>query len=84
MGAEVRPLGDRVLVRPEPESETRGRIVIPEKYRQKPQEGQVLAVGPAVTTLQPGDRVLYGKFAFLEVSPHGVLLRERDVMAVLS
>ena len=80
-----RLLGARVLVRRELPSEKIGLIVVPERSRQTPQEGVVVAVGPEVTTLSTGDRVLFGRYAGLPVSLDDrlyTLLWERDVMAV--
>lgn len=79
-------LGNRVLIRQETAGERYKSIIIPEKYRQIPQEGVVVAVGPLVTTLSTGDRVLYGRYAGLPVTLDDrayVLLWERDVLAVL-
>jgi chaperonin GroES len=78
-----RMLGSRVLLKVEPPSETKGLIVIPERSRSKPQEGEVIAVGPAVTTVKVGDRVLFGKWSVLEVQPWGAIMYAKDVMAVL-
>jgi chaperonin GroES len=72
-----RPLGDRVLVRRvEEEAKTKGGIIIPDTAKEKPQEGQVIAVGPGARDdsgkLQPldvtvGDRILFGKWSGTEV-----------------
>jgi chaperonin GroES len=91
-----RPLHDRVLVkRIEQEDTTRGGIIIPDTAKEKPMQGEVIAVGPGaksedgtVTPLdvKTGDRVLYGKFAGTEINIDGedyLVLRESDIMGVL-
>ncbi len=79
----LHPLGDRVLLKVAPPSESKGLIVIPHRYRQQPQEGEVVAVGPEVHTVQVGQHVLFGRWSVLAVEGHGVLIRERDIMAGL-
>ena len=94
---KIRPLQDRLLLRPsEGEEKTSGGIIIPDTAKEKPQEGTVIAAGKGkvrddgkVTALdvKVGDRVLYGKYAGSEVTVAGekhVILREEDVLAVLS
>ena len=76
-------LGRRVLVVREATQETYGNIVIPERARAKPQHGRVSRIGPDVTTVSVGDRVLFGKHAALEVDGVGVLLWEQDIMVKL-
>ena len=91
-----RPLHDRVLIqRIEQEDTTRGGIIIPDTAKEKPMQGEVIAVGPGaksedgtVTPLdvKTGDRVLYGKFAGTEINIDGedyLVLRESDIMGVL-
>ena len=93
----VRPLADRILVRRIEEKETmRGGIVIPDTAKEKPQEGEVVAVGPGRLTdegkrismeVKKGDRVLIGKYSGTEVKLDGteyVILREDDVLGVLA
>ena len=93
----VRPLADRILVRRIEEKETiRGGIIIPDTAKEKPQEGEVVAVGPGRKTeegkvvpvdLKKGDRVLIGKYSGTDVKIDGVeyvILREDDVLGVLS
>jgi len=93
----VRPLADRILVRRVEESETiRGGIIIPDTAKEKPQEGEVVAVGPGRLTeegkriamdVKKGDRVLIGKYSGTEVKIDGteyVILREEDVLGVLA
>jgi chaperonin GroES len=91
-----RPLHDRVLIqRIEQEDTTRGGIIIPDTAKEKPMQGEVIAVGPGakaedgtVTPLdvKKGDRVLYGKFAGTEINIDGedyLVLRESDIMGIL-
>src|SRR5215210_4377893 len=91
-----RPLGDRVLVRRvEEEAKTKGGIIIPDTAKEKPQEGEVVAVGPGARDdagklipidLKPGDRVLFGKWSGTEVKIDGeelLIMKESDVMGVL-
>ncbi|MDZ4361760.1 co-chaperone GroES [Brevundimonas sp.] len=91
-----RPLGDRVLVkRVEEESKTKGGIIIPDTAKEKPQEGEVVAVGPGVRDergtvnaleLQVGDRILFGKWSGTEVKLEGedlIIMKESDVLGVL-
>ena len=92
-----RPLGDRVLVkRVEEESKTKGGIIIPDSAKEKPQEGEVVAVGPGVRDergtvnaleLKAGDRILFGKWSGTEVKLEGedlIIMKESDVLGVLS
>jgi chaperonin GroES len=91
-----RPLHDRVVVRRlEQEEKTAGGIIIPDTAKEKPQEGEVVAVGPGARdehgTLQPldlkaGDRVLFGKWSGTEVKIDGeelMIMKESDVMGVI-
>ena len=92
-----RPLGDRVLVkRVEEEEKTKGGIIIPDTAKEKPQEGEVVAVGPGVRDedgkhvaleLKAGDRILFGKWSGTEVKIDGadlIIMKESDVLGVLS
>ena len=92
-----RPLGDRVLVkRVEEESKTKGGIIIPDTAKEKPQEGEVVAVGPGVRDedgkhvaleLKAGDRILFGKWSGTEVKIDGedlIIMKDSDVLGVLS
>ena len=94
--ARFRPLQDRILVeRIEAEEKTPGGIIIPDTAKEKPVEGEVLAVGPGVRdetgTLRPldikvGDRVLFGKWAGTEVLINGedrLILKEFDILGVI-
>ena len=91
-----RPLGDRVLVkRVEEESKTRGGIIIPDTAKEKPQEGEVLAVGPGARDdhgkrveldVKPGDRILFGKWSGTEVKVDGedlIIMKESDILGVV-
>jgi chaperonin GroES len=82
-----RPLGARVLVRRiGEESVTSGGIIIPELAREKPQEGEVTAVGPEVRDLKVSDRVLFGKWSGTEVRAGGhdlLIMAEGDIMGVI-
>jgi chaperonin GroES len=91
-----RPLHDRVLIRRvEQEEKTAGGIIIPDTAKEKPMEGEVIAVGPGARDesgkLQPldvkaGDRVLFGKWSGTEVKLDGeelIIMKESDIMGVL-
>ena len=91
-----RPLGDRVLVRRvEEEAKTKGGIIIPDSAKEKPQEGEVLSVGPGARDesgkLQPldvkvGDRILFGKWSGTEVKIDGddlLIMKESDILGVI-
>ena len=93
---KVRPLHDRVLVRRiEQEERTAGGIIIPDTAKEKPMEGEVMAVGPGARDetgkVQPldvkeGDRILFGKWSGTEVKIEGeelLIMKESDVMAVI-
>jgi len=92
----IRPLEDRIILKPmEAEQKTAGGIIIPDNAKEKPQKGEVVAIGPGKVsdkgqkielTLKKGDKVLYGKYSGTEVSVDGtdyLILRESDVLAVL-
>lgn len=91
------PLADRVVIKAlEPETKTAGGIIIPDNAKEKPQRGEVVAVGPGKTDdkgntvaleLAIGDTVLYGKYAGTEVNVDGadlLIMRESDVLAKIS
>ncbi|HNX20192.1 MAG TPA: co-chaperone GroES [Acidobacteriota bacterium] len=93
---KLKPLHDRVLVkRIEGTEKTKGGIIIPDSAKEKPQEGEVVAVGPGKTTddgkLQPmavkaGDKVLFGKYSGSEVKIEGdefVILREDEILGII-
>ena len=92
----LRPLHDRVVVRRiEADEKTAGGIIIPDTAKEKPMEGEVVAVGPGSrneqgqlvpTDLKPGDRILFGKWSGTEVKIDGeelLIMKESDVMGVL-
>ena len=91
-----RPLGDRVLVRRvEEEAKTKGGIIIPDTAKEKPQEGEVIAVGPGARDetgkVQPldvkaGDRILFGKWSGTEVKIDGeelLIMKESDILGII-
>jgi chaperonin GroES len=93
----VRPLADRILIRRiDAKEQVKGGIIIPDTAKEKPTEGEVVAVGPGRLTkggervkldVAKGDRVLIGKYAGTEVKIDGdnyVILREEDVLATFS
>ncbi len=92
----VKPMEDRIILKPmEAQEKTAGGIIIPDNAKEKPQKGEVIAVGPGKVsdkgqriemTLKKGDKVLYGKYSGTEVSIDGsdyLIVRESDVLAVL-
>jgi chaperonin GroES len=94
MAAKLQPLADRVLVKPvEQETKTKSGIYLPDTAKEKPQEGEVLAVGPGKMAddgkripmdLKVGDRVLYAKYGGTEIKVDGedlMILRESDILA---
>jgi len=91
-----RPLHDRVVVRRiDADQKTAGGIIIPDTVQEKPQEGEVIAIGPGArndrgdlvpTELKPGDRVLFGKWSGTEVKIDGqdlLIMKESDVLGVI-
>jgi len=91
-----RPLHDRVLVRRvEAEEKTKGGIIIPDTAKEKPQEGEIIAVGPGgrdesgkliPIDLKAGDRILFGKWSGTEIKIEGedlLIMKESDVMGVV-
>ena len=96
MALNIKPLSDRVLIEPvAAETQTASGIFIPDTAKEKPQRGEVVAVGEGKvseqgTLMQPqvkvGDQVLYGKYAGTEISIDGgdyLIMRESDILAVL-
>jgi chaperonin GroES len=94
---KVRPLHDRVLVkRIEEEERTKGGIIIPDTAKEKPMQGEVIAVGKGKVTedgkvlpleVKEGDRILFSKYAGTEVKIDGeehLIMREDDILAILS
>jgi len=92
---KVAPLADRVVIRPMEEAEQmRGGLYIPDTAKEKPQQGEIIAVGPGKfeegkrvpMEVKVGDKVLYGKYSGTEVTVDGeqvLILREADVLAVV-
>jgi chaperonin GroES len=94
--AKIRPLHDRVIIRRiEEQEQVRGGIIIPDTAKEKPQEGEVIAVGSAkkldsgervALDVKEGDRVLFGKYAGSEIKLDGeelLILREDEILAVV-
>ena len=87
----MKPINDRVVVAPSPaEEKTKGGIYIPDTAKEKPQQGEIVAVGPGkdgnLLTVQVGDTVLYGKYAGQELHHEGkdyLIMREDDILVVL-
>ncbi|RKY40599.1 MAG: co-chaperone GroES [Candidatus Omnitrophota bacterium] len=93
---KIKPLGDRVLIKPcEEKEKTKGGIVLPDTAKERPQEGEIVAVGEGRRTdegkrvslsLKVGDKVLYGKYSGTEITVDGeeyLIMREEDVLAVI-
>src|ERR1051325_4938731 len=97
MATQIRPLHDRVIVKRivEDKEQVRGGIIIPDTAKEKPQEGEVVAVGQGKVldngtrlemALKPGDRILFGKYSGTEVKVEGeefLIMREDDVLGVI-
>jgi chaperonin GroES len=94
---KIQPLADRVVVKALEEAEQmRGGLYIPDTAKEKPQEGEIVAVGPGKLNddgnrspmeVKAGDRVLYGKYSGTEVTVDGdeyLILRESDVLAIVN
>ncbi|WP_410000067.1 co-chaperone GroES [Membranihabitans marinus] len=87
----MKPINDRVVVKPAPADEkTKGGIIIPDTAKEKPQRGEVVAVGPGKDgndmNVSKGDVVLYGKYAGQEISWEGtdyLIMREDDILVIL-
>jgi len=87
----IKPLGDRVVIKPAPaEDRTASGIIIPDTAKEKPQRGVIVAAGKGKTdepmTVKVGDTVLYGKYAGTEVQIEGqdlLIMRESDLLAIL-
>lgn len=92
----IKPLADRVVVKPlEAEEKKLGNIIIPDTAKEKPMQGEVVAVGPGKMSdagqivkmeVKKGDKVLYGKYSGTEVSVDGkdyLIVRESDILAIL-
>ena len=93
----LKPLGDRVIVKPkEPEEVTKGGIILPDTAKEKPMEGEIVAVGPGRVAddgklvkmeLKTRDKVLYGKYSGTEIKINDeeyLIMRESDVYAIIT
>ncbi len=96
MAINVKPLGDRVLVKPLEEKEVKkGGIIIPDNAKEKPQEGEVVALGTGKTdddgkkvefTVKKGDKVLISKYGGTEIKIDGenyLIMREDDILGII-
>lgn len=91
MELSIKPLADRVVVKPAPaEEKTASGIIIPDTAKEKPQRGTIVAVGPGKKDepihVKVGDTVLYGKYAGTEININGedyLIMRESDIFAVI-
>lgn len=94
MAVKLQPLGDRVVIKPLPKEEvTKGGIVLPDTVKEKPQEGEIIAVGPGKLSedgkrmameVKVGDKVIYAKYAgteYREDDEELIILRESDILA---
>jgi chaperonin GroES len=94
MAIKVEPLGDRVVIKPTPKEEvSKGGIVLPDTAKEKPQEGEIVAIGPGRTSedgkriameVKVGDKVIYSKYAGTEIKldeEELIILRESDILA---
>ncbi|MBO4945808.1 MAG: co-chaperone GroES [Muribaculaceae bacterium] len=87
----IRPLADRVLIKPTPAEEvTMAGIIIPDSAKEKPLKGEIIAAGNGTKdeemVVKPGDQVLYGKYAGTEVEIEGeklLIMRQSDVLAII-
>ncbi|UCH62701.1 MAG: co-chaperone GroES [Fidelibacterota bacterium] len=92
----LKPLQDRVVVRPaEAEEVSKGGIILPDTAKEKPQQGEVMAVGPGKVgdsgeiikpQVKKGDKILYGKYSGTEITVDGeeyIIVRESDIFAIL-
>ncbi len=92
----IKPLADRVVVKPAPaEEKTKGGIILPDTAKEKPVQGEVVAVGPGRVSddgktipmeVKKGDKVLYGKYSGTEVTIDGeeyLIMRESDLFAIV-
>ena len=92
----IKPLADRVLVKPlEAEEKTSGGIIIPDNAKEKPQRGEIVAIGEGISdgnggktalSVKVGDTVLYGKYAGTEISVEGsdyLIMQESDLLAIV-
>ena len=96
MAIQVRPLGDRVIVKALPKEEkTKGGVILPDSAKEKPQQGEVIAVGTGKILengtkvpmeVKVGDKVLYGKYSGTEINVGDekyLIMRESDIYAII-
>jgi chaperonin GroES len=87
----MKPIADRVIIKPAPADEkTKGGLIIPDTAKEKPQRGEVVAVGPGkdgnLMTVAAGDIVLYGKYSGQEIAYEGqdyLIMREDEILVIL-
>ena len=90
----MKPIADRVIIKPAPaEDKTKGGIIIPDTAKEKPQRGEVIAVGPGKTgkdahsmTVQVGDIVLYGKYSGQEINFEDqdyLIMKEEEILVII-
>ena len=93
---KIKPLGDRVIVKPAEEKETKkGGIIIPDTAKEKPMEGEVIAVGPGKVDesgkkipmdVQKGDKILYGKYSGTEIKideKEYLIMHQEDILGII-
>ncbi|MDQ7824764.1 MAG: co-chaperone GroES [Candidatus Eremiobacteraeota bacterium] len=93
----VRPLGDRVIIKPTPQDEmTKGGIILPDTAKEKPQQGEVVAAGSGKILengtkvpmeVKAGDKVLYGKYSGTEIKIEGeeyLIVKESEILGIIS
>ena len=93
---KIKPLADRVVVKPlEAEEKTKGGLFVPDTAKERPQQGEVVAVGPGRVSddgknipmeVKVGDKILYGKYSGTEVTYDGIeylIMRESDIFAII-
>lgn len=93
---KIKPLADRVVVKPlEAEEKTKGGLYVPDTAKERPQQGEVVAVGPGRVSddgknipmeVKVGDKILYGKYSGTEVAYDGIeylIMRESDIFAII-
>jgi len=93
---KIKPLADRVVVKPlEAQEKTKGGLYVPDTAKERPQEGEIVAVGPGRVSddgkkipmeVKVGDKILYGKYSGTEVNHDGteyLIMRESDIFAII-
>ena len=87
----MKPIADRVIIKPAAaEEKTKGGLIIPDTAKEKPQRGEVIAVGPGkdgnLMTVSVGDMVLYGKYSGQEITYEGndyLIMREEEILVII-